>query len=57
MWKMTSINAFSGSEKEITDNSVQDAVLNEYIKLGLKSEIMLTAKGLQWCKENCNQVA
>lgn len=54
VYKMTGINAFSGGEKEVTDNLVQDAVLNEYEKLGLKREIMLTVKGLEWCKENCD---
>lgn len=51
---MASINAFSGGEKVVTDNLVQDALLNEHFKLGMKREIMMTNKGLKWCKENCN---
>jgi hypothetical protein len=38
---------------EATDSLVQDAVTNEYVKLGTGREIMLTTKGVQWCKENC----
>jgi hypothetical protein len=45
---MTGINAFGGKEKEATYILIQDAVFNECIKLGIKREIMLTAKGLQW---------
>jgi hypothetical protein len=54
VFKMTGIKAFGGGEKEAVDNLVQDALLNEYIKLGIGREIMLTAKGLEWCKENCD---
>lgn len=53
VFEITNIKAFGGGEKEATDNLVQDAVLNEYIKQGMKREIMLTPKGLKWCKENC----
>jgi hypothetical protein len=53
VFKITEIKAFGGGEKEATDNLVQDALLNEYIKLGTGREIILTAEGLQWCKENC----
>ncbi|MGH9985916.1 MAG: hypothetical protein ACRD8W_18400 [Nitrososphaeraceae archaeon] len=38
---------------EATDSLVQDAVTYEYVKLGTGREIMLTIKGLQWCKEIC----
>jgi hypothetical protein len=53
VFKMTGINAFDGAEKEVVDNLVQDALLNAYIKHGIGREIMLTAKGLEWCKGNC----
>jgi hypothetical protein len=41
VYKIAGINAFSGREMEATDNLVQVGLLNEYIKLGIKREIML----------------
>ncbi|MGA6991211.1 MAG: hypothetical protein WBX81_12380 [Nitrososphaeraceae archaeon] len=36
-----------------TDTLVDDAVVKGYVKSGIGRKIMLTDKGLQWCKENC----
>ena len=51
-YRMAGIAEFSGGLQE-TDSLVDDAVTKGYIKLGIGREVMLTTKGLQWCKENC----
>lgn len=52
VYRLAGIGGFRGG-LEATDSLVQDAVINDYIKLGIGREIMLTDKGLQWRKENC----
>jgi hypothetical protein len=52
VYGLAGISGFPGG-LETTDSLVQDAVTNEYVKLGTGMEIMLTIKGLQWCKDNC----
>jgi hypothetical protein len=52
VYGLAGISGFPGG-LEATDSLVQDAVTNEYVKLGTGMEIMLTIKGLQWCKDNC----
>lgn len=52
VYRLAAINGFPGG-LQTTDSLVQDAVILEYVKLGTGREIMLTIKGLQWCKENC----
>jgi hypothetical protein len=53
VYKMTGIMTFGVRESEAVDNLVEDAVINGYIKRGLSKEIMLTIKGLHWCKNIC----
>ncbi|MPZ08233.1 MAG: hypothetical protein GEU26_17770 [Nitrososphaeraceae archaeon] len=52
VYRLAAINGFPGG-LQTTDSLVQDVVILEYVKLGTGREIMLTIKGLQWCKENC----
>jgi hypothetical protein len=52
VYRLTGIIGFPGG-LQATDSLVQDAVILDYVKLGIGREIMLTIKGLQWCKENC----
>jgi hypothetical protein len=52
VYRLAAINGFPGG-LQATDSLVQDAVILDYVKLGTRREIMLTIKGLQWCKENC----
>jgi hypothetical protein len=53
VYKMIGIMGLGVSESETVDNLVKDAVLNGYIETGLDKEIMLTNKGLEWCKNIC----
>ena len=50
VYRLTGIKGFPGGLRA-TDSLVRDAVINEYVKLGKGREIILTDKGLQWCKE------
>lgn len=52
VYRLAGINGFPGG-LQATDSLVHDAVILDYVKLGIGREIMLTIKGLQWCKENC----
>jgi hypothetical protein len=52
VYGLAGIKGFPGG-LEATDSLVQDAAILDYVKLGTGREIMLTIKGLQWCKENC----
>jgi hypothetical protein len=54
VFKEMDIGSFSGAEQEAIDNLVQDAILNEYVKLENGREIMLTTDGVQWCMRECN---
>jgi hypothetical protein len=54
VFKEMDIGSFSGAKQEATDNLVQDAILNEYVKLENGREIMLTRDGVQWCMRKCN---
>ena len=49
VFKEMNIGSFSGAEQEATDNLVEDAILNEYVKRENGREIMLTTDGVQWC--------
>lgn len=51
-YRLAGITGFPGGLLA-TDTLVHDAVAKEYVKRGIGREIMLTAKGLQWCNENC----
>lgn len=52
VFRLANITGFSGGLLA-TDSLVHDAVAKGYVKLGIGREIMLTAKGFEWCKENC----
>jgi hypothetical protein len=52
VYRVAGITGFPGG-LQATDSLVQDAVIKEYVKLGKGREIILTEKGLEWCKENC----
>ncbi|MGH9924004.1 MAG: hypothetical protein ACRD4J_03280 [Nitrososphaeraceae archaeon] len=55
VFKEMDIGSFSGgAEQEATDNLVEDAILNEYVKRENGGEIMLTTDGVQWCMRECN---
>ena len=54
VFKEMDIGSFSGAEREATDNLVEDAILNEYVKRENGREIMLTTDGVQWCMRECN---
>ena len=54
VFKEMDIDSFSGAEREATDNLVEDAILNEYVKRENGREIMLTTDGVQWCMRECN---
>jgi len=46
VFKEMDIGSFSGAEQESTDNLVEDAILNEYIKGENGREIILTTDGV-----------
>lgn len=48
------IGSFIGAEQEATDNLVENAILNEYVKRENGREIMLTTDGVEWCVRECN---
>jgi len=52
VYRLADIKGYRGG-LQATDSLVNDAVTMEYVKLGIGREIMLTDKGLEWCKENC----
>jgi hypothetical protein len=52
VYRMAGITGFIGG-LQATDSLVHDAEVKEYVKRGIGREIMLTTKGLQWCKKNC----
>ena len=49
VFKEMDIGSFSSAEQEATDNLVEDAILNEYVKQENGREIMLTTDGVEWC--------
>ena len=54
VFKETDIDSFTDAEQEATDNLVEDAILNEYVKRETAHEVMLTIDGVQWCMRECN---
>lgn len=54
VFKEIDIGSFNGAEQEATDNLVENAVLNEYVKREDGREIMLTTDGVQWCVRECD---
>ena len=48
VFKEMGIDSFTGAEQEATDNLVEDAILNEYVKQENGREIMLATDGVQW---------
>jgi hypothetical protein len=54
VFKEMGIGSFNGAEQEATDNLVENAILNEYVKRENGREIMLTTDGVQWCTRECN---
>ena len=53
VFKEIDIGSFNGAEQEATDDLVENAVLNEYVKREAGREIMLTTDGVQWCMREC----
>ena len=54
VFKEMDIGSFSGAEQEATDNLVEDAILNGYIKRENGRDIILITDGVQWCMRECN---
>jgi len=54
VFKEMDIGSFIGDEQEATDNLVENAILNEYVKRENGREIMLTTDGVEWCVRECN---
>jgi hypothetical protein len=54
VFKEMNIGSFNGAEQEATDDLVENAVLNEYVKRENEREIILTTDGVQWCTRECN---
>ena len=54
VFKEMDIGSFIGAEQEATDNLVENAILNEYVKRENGREIVLTTDGVQWCMRECN---
>lgn len=51
-YRTAGITGFTGGLLA-TDALVDDAVAKGYVKSEIRRKNMLTDKGLQWCKENC----
>ena len=54
VFKEMDIGSFIGDEQEATDNLVENAILNEYVRRENGLEIMLTTDGVEWCVRECN---
>ena len=54
VFKEMDIGSFIGAEQEATDNLVENAILNEYVKRENGREIKLTTDGVEWCVRECN---
>ena len=54
VFKEMDIGAFSYAEQEATDDLVENAILNEYVKQANGREIVLTTDGVEWCMRECN---
>jgi hypothetical protein len=54
VFKEMDIGSFIGAEQEATDNLVENAILNEYVKRENERELMLTTDGVEWCVRECN---
>ena len=54
VFKETDMGSFIGDEQEATDNLVENAILNEYVRRENGREIMLTTDGVEWCVRECN---